>query len=195
MTAKIPVKDFYNQFASTYDASFQSSQTNAQHLNEAAQIFNKYNSHSSGSILDLGCGTGLLKELLGENFQYTGIDLSENMLNYAKQRGYKIINQPLELILSQLPDSSYDFVFALGSLMFLTEINSAISNMKRIARKSVLFNLDCLSPEFIERANVNVYDHSDFFISNPRADYTTFGWTSPTTGISVQTRIIYLELS
>ncbi|MGK7896905.1 MAG: hypothetical protein AB4372_25650 [Xenococcus sp. (in: cyanobacteria)] len=40
---------------------------------------------------------------------------------------------------------------------------------------------------------VPVYDHSKIAIENAIKDYFIVGWTSPTTGIPIRTRMIYLE--
>ncbi len=69
--------------------------SNAQHLNEAVKIFHRHN-YYEGKILDIGCGTGFLSELLEGNFEYTGIDVSAKMLDYAAKRGYKTIQKPIE---------------------------------------------------------------------------------------------------
>ena len=193
MVAKISPTEFYNQLASTYDATLKDPRIDAQHLKEAAKIFQKYNSQAGGSLLDLGCGTGLLRELLKGEFKYTGIDLAEKMLHYASERGYKIIHQPIEAALPQIPDCSYDFVFALGCLLFIEDIHSTLAHINRIARKSILLSLDNLTQEFVDNATVTVYDHSQVSISNAKEDYTIRGWRSPTTGITIQTRMIYLE--
>ena len=38
-----------------------------------------------------------------------------------------------------------------------------------------------------------VDDHSKITIKNAIEDYWITGWTSPTTGIPIQTRMIYIE--
>ena len=53
---------------------------------------NIYYSKSLGSILDLGCGTGLVGLELKNNLSYLeGVDLSKAMIEEAKKRKY-IIN-------------------------------------------------------------------------------------------------------
>ncbi len=193
MVAKISPTEFYNKLASTYDATLKDPRTDAQHLKEAAKIFQKYNSRVGGSLLDLGCGTGLLKELLEGEFEYIGIDIAENMLHYASERGYEIIHKPIEDALPEIPDCSYDFVFALGCLLFIEDIDSTLAHINRIARKSILLSLDNLTQEFVRNTTVTVYNHSQVSISNAKEDYTIRGWRSPTTGITIQTRMIYIE--
>ena len=55
------------------------------------QLFCKYNIKPFSKITELGCGTGVMTELLAEEgFHVTGIDLSEDMLKEAeaKRRSY-----------------------------------------------------------------------------------------------------------
>jgi SAM-dependent methyltransferase len=52
------------------------------YLKENAQLFNALTPHLKGSILDIGCGTGLLLEYFPTSpFMYLGIDPSQGMMN------------------------------------------------------------------------------------------------------------------
>lgn len=43
-----------------------------------------------GSVLDIGCGTGLLADYISPEADYRGIDLNERLLNYANNKGLKV---------------------------------------------------------------------------------------------------------
>lgn len=194
MPNKIAPQKFYDDFAPTYDATLEDSKINAQHVKEAAKIFQNHHQETHGSVLDLGCGTGLLKELLQEReFEYTGVDISGEMLKYASERGYKTIHKSVEDALPAIQDSSYDFVFALSSLLFVEDIDATLAHIDRIARKSILLSLDDLPEEYIRDFTVTVYNHSKVQVLNPKEDYLIRGWTSPTTGITIHTRMIYID--
>lgn len=50
----------------------------------------EYKKEAHASILDVGCGYGGLYDYMisrGYDFQYTGIDLCKNMIEYAKENG------------------------------------------------------------------------------------------------------------
>ena len=192
MSKKISAEEFYDGFAAQYDNLLKDPKYNVQHLNEASKIFNRYN-HVQGNILDIGCGTGTLSELLQGDFQYTGIDISDKMLKYAAQRGYKIIHNPMETALAKIDSHSYDFVFCLGSLLCVKDAITAINHMRRIARQSILVSLDETTAEYISNVIVPVYDHSQIALEEAIEDYFIVGWTSPTLRISIRTRMIYIE--
>ena len=44
----------------------------------------------NGSVLDIGCGTGLLADYLSPKAEYRGIDLNERFLGYARNKGLKV---------------------------------------------------------------------------------------------------------
>ena len=189
---KISPEEFYDDYAIKYDDVVFRGKSNAQHLNEAVKIFQRHN-YYEGRILDIGCGTGFLSELLQGNFEYTGIDISANMLEYAAQRGYKTIHKSIETALAEIDSYSYDFVVCLGSLYFVKDVETAIKHLYRIARQAILISLDELTEEYIKKFIVPVYDHSKIVIENAIEDYFIIGWVSSSQGIPIQTRMIYIE--
>ncbi|NEQ73907.1 MAG: class I SAM-dependent methyltransferase [Okeania sp. SIO2C9] len=192
MVNKISAEEFYDDLAANYDDLLKDPKCNVQHLNKAAKIFHKYNYHQ-GSILDIGCGTGFLSELLQGNFEYTGIDVSSKILDYAAKRGYKTIHKSIETALPEIDRNSYDLVFCLGSLLFVEDTQTAIEHIYRIARQAILISLDETNEEYIKNCVVPVYDHSKITIENATEDYFIAGWTSPTTGIPISTRMIFIK--
>lgn len=192
MLPQISAEEFYDKFPSNYDDVLKDPKCNAQYVHEAVKIFHRYN-HHHGNVLDIGCGTGMLSELLQGNFEYTGIDISGNMLNYAAKRGYKTIHKPIETALTEIETQSYDFVFSLSSLLFVKDAATAIEQMGRIARQTILISLDETTEEYIQNFVIPVYDHSKIKIEDAIEDYFIVGWTSPTLGISIRTRMIYID--
>ncbi len=192
MVNKISAEEFFDSWSVKYDDLFKDPKYYVRYLNEAAKIFHQYN-YYQGSILDIGCGTGFLSELLQGNFEYTGIDISSKILDYAAKRGYKTIHKSIETALSEIDTQSYDFVFCLGALLFVEDAQKAIEHIYRIARKAILISLDETTEEYIKNFAVLVYDHSKITIKNAIEDYLIIGWTSPTTGIPIRTRMIYIQ--
>lgn len=92
------------------------------------------------SVLDLGCGSGRLATALGKQMkiEYTGIDVVQPLLDYAKTRAprnYKFIkSQTLKV---PVPDRSFDFVcaFSLFTHLLHTETYLYLEECKRALRK------------------------------------------------------------
>jgi ubiquinone/menaquinone biosynthesis C-methylase UbiE len=184
------IENYYDKFSEKYDETAKSSECNAQFYDEAKKIFQKYN-HQTGSILDVGCGTGLLSEFIQGNFEYTGIDVSGGMLKYASERGYQTIHQSIQDSLPKIESKSYDFVVSLSALFLVEDIHISLHHLNRIARKAIFVGLDSLTDDYIKNAYLPVYDHSQLNIPNTLEDYFILGWTSPTLGTPIYTRMIY----
>ena len=79
------------------------------------QLCKIVNSSNQFSINDLGCGYGALYDFLTpeyENFSYSGVDVSENMIRAAEQR-YQDKSQA-RFVLSSEPDQVADYSVASG---------------------------------------------------------------------------------
>lgn len=80
--------DSYSGLASCYDL-FMDETPYDQWMKYILGKFNKYNVPKE-LILDLGCGTGTLTELLAdEGYDMIGVDASEEMLNVAQQKKFE----------------------------------------------------------------------------------------------------------
>ncbi len=104
MVNKVSAEEFYDNYYAKYD-DMAKARSNLKFHNEAVKIFHQYN-HHQGSILDIGCGTRFISELLEGNFEYTGIDVSAKMLEYAAKRSYKTIQKPIEKALPEIDSQS-----------------------------------------------------------------------------------------
>ena len=96
------------------------------------------------------------------------------MLELAAARGYKTIHKPVEDALGEIPDRSYDFVFALSSLLFVEDIHALLVDINRIARKSIVLSLDEVTEEYKQNVALNfsvaVYNHSQVEFPNAKED-------------------------
>ncbi len=72
----------YESFARFYDA------VNEEPVETITGLLRDISTYSPGAtrILELGCGTGAVLAGLGSGFELTGIDLSDEMLSYARRR-------------------------------------------------------------------------------------------------------------
>ena len=92
------IDKIYNKIATNYESNY--SDTSMGNIVKAENHFIKEMCPYSGlgTILDIGCGTGLLLELLDiDDSNYVGIDISEGMLSIAKNKfqKYKFIHDDI----------------------------------------------------------------------------------------------------
>ena len=192
MEKKISAEEYFDDLAQEYECEGVSVALEVGHLVEAKRIFAKYN-HKEGSILDLGCGTGLLSEALAGSFEFTGIDISKTMLESAAKRGYTTIHKSLDVGLSEQEDQSYDFVTCLTALLCIENIQPILKDMRRVARKGVLITLEEITDDFIEDFPAVSYDHTHMNFPEATEDYRVLGWQTPTRNTDIYVRMIYIE--
>lgn len=94
-----------------------------------------------GSVLELGCGTGLLAMNLPASFRaLCGIDLSPQMLQRAKER--KLYDRLIEGDLSQAMaelDDAFDTVFSSCVLCYVADLEPVFRHVARLLRPGGLF--------------------------------------------------------
>lgn len=82
---KVIGMEAYTDFASVYD-KFMDETPYEQWCENILQVFHEY-SITDGLILELGCGTGSMTELLAaKGYDMIGVDYSEDMLNIAQDK-------------------------------------------------------------------------------------------------------------
>jgi len=178
------MKSLYNrEFAEKYD------KIDFKHFEKIRDLFLKHN-FSRGNILDIGCGTGKLKLILGKNFHYTGIDSSEFMLEFAKTRYDTIIEDNFENLLQKIESKSFDFLFSLSSLVFFPETEEYLSELKRISKICVVVSFDDFNEIFINKFPKKVYNHTKIKIENTIEDQYFYDYDSILTNEKISTRLI-----
>jgi len=93
------------------------------------------------SVLEVGCGPGLVAEELMPHFLYTGVDNSRLMLDYAQEKNPDFnlaFGDAYDLVFA---DNFFDHVISFAVLGHLPadSINQPLAEMCRVARNSVLF--------------------------------------------------------
>jgi len=90
--------DFYDQLANPFYLSLDKLQSDyaAVRFDRELKLFRRF--CSSGSVLDIGCSTGAflhqLKHRFGNAYQTMGIDVSGPAVDFAEQRGVKVLREP-----------------------------------------------------------------------------------------------------
>ena len=105
--------------------------------NYAKSFINPYiQDNTELNMLDLGCGTGNLLPFLKKNINYTGVDYSQDYINYAKKKfpSRKFICSSVTDELNL--DTHYDFIVCEAVITNLDDEKSAqtFENIKKYAK-------------------------------------------------------------
>ena len=96
-----------------------------------------------GSVLDVGCGSGVVAlgaaERVGDGGHVTGCDLSPTMVSLAKQKANEqgaanVTFREMDAEQLAFPEESFDFVLCAFSLFQFTAIEKALSEMRRVLK-------------------------------------------------------------
>ncbi len=108
------------------------------------------------TFCDLGCGDGYASyKLATMEFQVTGVDLSEQMLEKARYRAKNTSAQFIKADISAVPmeSSFFDAVMAINSLEWTEDPLKVIHEMKRIVKEDGLICIALLGPTAMPRVN------------------------------------------
>jgi 2-polyprenyl-3-methyl-5-hydroxy-6-metoxy-1,4-benzoquinol methylase len=107
-------------------------------INEKITILETIIPSDVKTILDVGCGNGIITNRLSENWDVTGVDLSAEALSYLKCN--KIQASAVSI---PVQDESYDLVLSSEMLEHLSasDFVSAIIQFKRISRKYIIVSV------------------------------------------------------
>ncbi|WP_045524200.1 class I SAM-dependent methyltransferase [Neobacillus niacini] len=111
---------------------------------------------AGASICDLGCGDGYASyKLATKGFQVTGVDLSEQMLEKARERANATSAQFLKVDISSVPVDSdtFEAIMAINSLEWTENPLSVLLEMKRLVKKDGLICIAILGPTAMPRIN------------------------------------------
>ncbi len=143
---------YYRDFAETYDTEF-AAEMGYVYPREVARLFLAEAGPENRPVLDLGAGTGLVAEHMGE-VPVDGIDISPEMLAKAEAKGlYREriaadLMQPLEM-----PDAAYGGFVSAGTFTHGHVGPEVLPELLRVAKPGALW---CIG------INLEVFDRAGF---------------------------------
>lgn len=119
------------------------------------------------SLLDIGCGTGIFMHYFKmQSYNVVGVDHSPVMTEYCLTRGLLVITKNAEGL--GFSDDTFDCVYCFNSTWQFQDLHKAISEMIRVSRRYVIFNI--LEPTLEVKLNHFKYN---LMFWKPRYEKTT----------------------
>ena len=139
---------YYDEFAKTYEARREAGY-HAWLDDRQAGLVRRH--AAGGSLLEVGCGTGLILERLSGDFErVVGVDLSEGMLAHAKARGLDVHQSSAEAL--PFDDDSFDCVVSFKVLAHVQGIRSAALEMVRVLKPGGILIAEFYNPRSVRGA-------------------------------------------
>jgi len=125
---------------------------------------------SLGSILDMGCGTGLLGQGLRENCSHIeGIDLSNEMLKHAEKLSVyqKLSQRDISEYLSEA-NLDFDYFIALDTFIYIGDLTDIFSLIKERNQRSgrLVFSTETTQLDGFHLEETGRYAHSRNYIES-----------------------------
>ncbi|MDH5671670.1 MAG: methyltransferase domain-containing protein [Myxococcales bacterium] len=129
------------------------------------------------SVLEVGCGTGLILERLAQRAQYAcGVDLSSGMLRMARDRGLEgVLGSATAL---PFADESFDLVCSFKVLAHVPDIGSALAEIARVTKPGGQMVLEFYNPWSLRYAAKRLAGPQPISDGRTEADVYT-RWDSP----------------
>jgi len=107
--------------------------------------FVHFKNYNNKKVLEVGCGIGTTAhKFIEHGADYTGIDISEESINVAKER-FKLFNLNGTLSVNDIEqcvlNDQFDLVYSFGVLHHTPDINKAIENIHRMLKPGGEFKL------------------------------------------------------
>jgi ubiquinone/menaquinone biosynthesis C-methylase UbiE len=134
----------YDGIADWYDTEFQPAPLESETWEVLVRLLGK----GSGSLIDVGCGTGSYAPGLATlGWEYTGVDASEDMLRRARAKGVTVIQADA----TSLPfeDASFDAAVSVCTNTDLDDLAAAVREIVRVLRPDAPFACLAVHPCFV----------------------------------------------
>ncbi len=123
----------------TYDAWYETPLGRLSDRLEKDLVFSLADVKQGQRALDVGCGTGIFSiELAKRGIEVTGIDGSEEMLNWARikaeKEGLRINFLKTNALALPFPDDHFDLILSVCTLCFVEKPQKALLEIKRVLK-------------------------------------------------------------
>jgi len=137
------------KIAQEYDAYYKTEQGKLVDELEKQAIGQLLAPVKAGRLLEIGCGTGHWTAFFsGRDFQITAIDVSDAMLNLARQKQISNVSfMEADVLQLPFPDRCFDQVAAITALEFCGNIKQAFAEMKRVLKPGGWLVAGCLNAD------------------------------------------------
>lgn len=146
------VERAYDEVAALYDDHHVDAKSLAENRYVARYL--RSTIRSSDSIADLGCGTGLLLDLVSiDPARYVGVDISNGMLARAARKypRHRFIHGDVEERVPELADRSIDYVISLFGAASYCSLDSFAAEMNRILKPDGRYFVMFCGPPYRKR--------------------------------------------
>ena len=92
------------------------------------------------SVLDVGCGDGILMEYLSKNkvVDVRGLEISKEKVKKCLSNGLAVVEGDAEYDLKQFPDLSFDYVILSQTLQAFMSPENVIKDLLRVGKKVIV---------------------------------------------------------
>ena len=134
----------YDGLADWYDEEFQPAPLEG----DAWRVVKRLMGEGSGTLLDLGCGTGAFCGALAElGWTVTGVDLSEDMLRRARERGADVVRADATAL--PFEAASFDAAVSIFTHSDFDDFLAAVREVARVLKPSAPFVYIGVHPCFV----------------------------------------------
>jgi len=148
------IRIFYDRISSIYDEVYVAHRVHAECVlkilhNMLSNRLNKI------SVLDLGCGTGMLSLMLADSgFEVVGTDISFPALGLLRKRNSKVNVIQADAGFLSIPDESFDAVVCLGAWRHFMDTDKILEEICRVLRRNGVFIVGYFPPAIAGVFNV-----------------------------------------
>ena len=134
----------YDGIADWYDTEFQPAPLES----ETWDVLTHLLGHGTGSLLDVGCGTGTYAAALAQRgWDATGVDVSEDMLRRAEAKGVRAVRADATAL--PFPDASFDAAVSVFTHTDVDDFAGLVREVVRVLRPGSPFVYIGVHPCFV----------------------------------------------